>query len=168
MDTTNTNTPRTLVLALIFLFASGCTLAQTDLPTGRVIGVKDGDTVVLLINKREVTVRLQGVDCPEKRQAFGERAKQFTSDFCFGKTISLDSTGVDRYGRVLGAIILEDGRNLNVELVRAGMAWWYKRYSKDETLERLENEARAQRIGLWSDPNPIAPWDFRRGTRTGS
>lgn len=160
--------PRTLVIALIFLLTSGCTLAQSDLPTGRVVGVKDGDTVVLLIHKREVTVRLQGVDCPEKKQAFGERAKQFTSDFCFGKTVSLDSTGVDRYGRVLGAIILDDGRNLNVELVRAGMAWWYKRYSKDETLERLENEARAKRIGLWSDPAPIAPWDFRRGVRPGS
>lgn len=143
-------------LFLVF-FVSFSLFAQS----AKVIGIKDGDTIELLLGGRPVTVRLNGIDCPEKHQAYGQRAKQFTSDKCFGKTVSLRSSGTDRYGRTLGEIILPDGKSLNRELLRNGYAWWYRQYSSDQSLAALEQQARSQRLGLWQDPNPIPPWDFR-------
>ncbi|AKQ47468.1 hypothetical protein TH63_03430 [Rufibacter radiotolerans] len=128
----------------------------------RVIAIKDGDTIELLKDGKPLRVRLQGIDCPEKNQAFGERARQFTSDQAFGKFVQLVVRDIDRYGRTVGEIILPDGRNLNYELVKYGFAWHYRAYSKDPELDRLEMEARAQKLGLWVDPVPQAPWDFRK------
>jgi len=129
---------------------------------GKIIGVTDGDTVVLLTQeKTQIKVRLDAIDCPESRQAFGQRAKQFTSDFCFGKEAVLISHGKDRYGRTLGLIII--GKyTLNYELLKAGYAWHYKRYNKEKRLSEMELQARSKRIGLWVDKEPIAPWEFKR------
>lgn len=97
------------------------------------------------------------------KQAFGTRAKQFTGDLAFGKTVTLRVHDVDRYGRQVAEIILPDGRNLNHEIVRAGFAWWYRQYARnDKELERLETEARAAKRGLWADDNPVPPWEFRK------
>ncbi|RNI25655.1 thermonuclease family protein [Rufibacter latericius] len=131
----------------------------------KVIGIKDGDTVELLKDGKPLTVRLQGVDCPEKNQDFGTRARQFTSDLVFGKYVELVVENVDRYGRTVGEIILPDGRNLNQELVKNGFAWHYTAYSKDQELARLEAEARAEKRGLWEGPSPQAPWEFRQSRR---
>lgn len=133
----------------------------------KVISIKDGDTVELLKDGKPLRVRLLGVDAPEKNQDFGTRARQFTSDLCFGKYVNLVVDGTDRYGRTVGTIILPDGRTLNQELVRGGFAWHYKAYSKDESLAQLEVEARAEKRGLWAGKNPTAPWDFRKNQRTG-
>ncbi|GGG21144.1 thermonuclease family protein [Pontibacter amylolyticus] len=138
---------------------------ETETPTvpgDRVVGVKDGDTFELLRNGQTITVRLLGVDTPEKNQAFGQRAKQFASDLAFGKNVRLIENNKDRYGRTVGTIILPDGRSLNEELVREGYAWHYTAYSKDKTLANLEADARRFKRGLWQDPNPVAPWDFRK------
>ena len=132
----------------------------------KVVGVKDGDTVVLLKNGEEVTVRLYGVDTPEKKQAYGQKAKQFTSDMVFGKQVRLIVHNKDRYGRTVGTIILPDGRNLNEELIKNGFAWHYKAYSKDVNLANAEVDARRFKRGLWADPNPVAPWDFRKNKRS--
>ncbi len=131
-------------------------------PGDRVVGVKDGDTFELLRNGQTITVRLFGVDTPEKNQAYGQRAKQFASDLAFGKNVRLIEHNKDRYGRTVGTIILPDGRSLNEELVREGYAWHYTAYSKDKTLANLEADARRFKRGLWQDPNPVAPWDFRK------
>lgn len=128
----------------------------------KVIGIKDGDTIELLRNGKPVTVRLFGVDTPEKTQDFGERARQYTSELAFGKNVRLIEHNKDRYGRTVGTIILPDGRSLNEELVREGYAWHYTAYSKDKTLANLEADARRFKRGLWQDPNPVAPWDFRK------
>ena len=97
------------------------------------------------------------------KQAFGTRAKQFTGDLAFGKTVTLRVHDVDRYGRQVAEIILPDGRNLNQEIVRAGFAWWYRQYARhDKELERLEGEAKAAKRGLWVDKDPLPPWEFRR------
>lgn len=133
----------------------------------KVIAIKDGDTIEILKDGKPLRVRLLGVDAPEKNQDFGTRARQFTSDLCFGKFVNLVIDGNDRYGRTVGTIILPDGRSLNQELVRGGFAWHYKAYSKDEELARLEIEARTQKVGLWAGKDPIAPWDFRKNQRTG-
>ena len=101
------------------------------------------------------------MDAPERRQAYGERAKRFAADLAFQQTVVVRAAGRDRNGRLLGEVVLPDGRSLNQELVRAGYAWWFRRYSRDVRLARLEEEARAGRRGLWADQAPEAPWEFR-------
>ncbi|MCS7084722.1 MAG: thermonuclease family protein [Bacteroidia bacterium] len=132
-----------------------------------VVGVSDGDTFNLLeeSTKANVKVRLYGVDAPEKKQAFGERAKQFASELCYRKRVRLEEVSKDRYGRSVAYMYLEDGTNVNYELIRSGMAWHYKQFSKDAELERLEKEARKKRLGLWRDPNPTPPWEWRKKRR---
>jgi micrococcal nuclease len=111
-----------------------------------------------------VRVRLNGVDCPESHQAFGTRARQFTGDLVFGKIVRVEVRDRDRYGRLVGDVFTSGGESLNAELVRVGMAWWYRRYApKDTKLAALEAEARAAKRGLWVDTNPIPPWEFRNG-----
>jgi micrococcal nuclease len=142
---------------------AGSALAETF--TGQVIGVTDGDTISVLRGGRREVVRLLGIDAPERRQAYGERAKQHAAALAFGKVVAVEAAGRDRHGRLLAEVRLPDGRSLNQELVRAGYAWRFRRYSTDPTLTRLEAEARGARRGLWSDPAPVPPWEHRRGRR---
>lgn len=132
----------------------------------KVIGVKDGDTVEILMDGKPQVVRLSHIDCPEKKQPFGNNAKQFASDLCFGKKVKL-STGwkKDRNKRLLAEIILSNGKNLNKELVKNGFAWHYKRYSKDNSYDDLEKQARKQKLGLWNDKSPTAPWEWRKSRK---
>src|SRR5712691_7992763 len=106
--------------------------------TGRVVGVADGDTIKVMHNGKAEKIRLHGIDCPEKAQPFGSKAKQFTSGMVFGKTVTVHVTDMDRYGRTVADVILPDGRVLNRELVAAGLAWWYRQYSRDKSLGQLE------------------------------
>lgn len=145
--------------------APAATAAKPTAAGDKVVAVKDGDTIELLRNGETIKVRLYGVDSPEKNQDFGQRARQFTSDLAFGKTVRLIEHNKDRYGRVVGTIILPDGRSLNEELVRNGFAWHYTAYSKDKNLANLEADARRYKRGLWEAPNPVAPWDFRKTER---
>lgn len=131
--------------------------------TGKVVGVIDGDTIEVMHYGKAERIRLNGIDCPENHQAFGQKAKQFTSDLVFGKTVTVKCFNQDRYGRTLGEIILSDGKSLNKALISNGFAWWYWIYSQDETLGYLEVGARNSKIGLWSDLDAIPPWLFRRG-----
>ncbi len=124
--------------------------------------MSDGDTISVMHRGRAQRVRLHGIDVPEKRQAFGNNAKKFTSDLVFGRVVAVQVVDVDRYGRIVGEVILPDGRSLNRELVRTGLAWWYRKYSRDKSLGQLEEEARSARRGLWIDPSPIPPWEFRK------
>ncbi len=129
--------------------------------TGRVVSVTDGDTITVLHNGKGERIRLHGIDGPEKRQAFGNRAKQFTSKLVFGETVTVQVMDRDRYGRTVGVVLLPDGRSLNHELVRAGLAWMYRRYTNDQSLSDLEEEARVARRGLWADAEPVSPWEWR-------
>jgi endonuclease YncB( thermonuclease family) len=133
---------------------------------GRVVGVTDGDTLSVLYGSGEVRVRLSGIDCPEKGHAYGTRAKLFTSQAAFGRNVTVQVVDHDRYGRVVGEVILPDGMNLNHELLRAGLAWWYRQYSSDWELAGLEAQARAEHRGLWSDASPIPPWEYRKRRAT--
>ena len=152
------------VLAVVLCFHVLPTFAADF--TGKVVGVIDGDTIEVLHNRQAERIRLYGIDCPEKRQAFGTKAKQFTSQLVFGKTVTVRVNDRDKYGRTIGEVILLDGRNLNQELVRTGLAWWYRKYAPgDAALERLETEAREAQRGLWADPNPIPPWEWRHRGR---
>jgi endonuclease YncB( thermonuclease family) len=152
-------------LFMIFLFLAWSAAAFADF-SGKVVAVKDGDTLEVMKEGVAVRVRLYGIDCPEKGQAFGQRAKQFASDLAFGKAVKVIEKDRDRYGRTVGEVILEDGRSLNQELVRAGLAWWYRQYAKnDAELKTLEREARDAKSGLWADADPVPPWNWRRGKR---
>ena len=133
--------------------------------TAKVVGVKDGDTFVVLHEKKEIVVRLEHIDAPEKNQPFGYKAKQFASDFCFGKTVVVIGNGKkDRNGRWIGEIFFKN-QNLGKELVRNGLAWHFKRYSKSENYADLEAAARKKKVGLWRDKDPIAPWNWRKSKR---
>ncbi len=117
---------RSQLTATLPLFLSIALLTSQTLAadfTGHVVGVSDGDTITVLHKGKGERIRLHGIDCPEKRQAFGNRAKQFTSNLVFAKTVTVQGVDRDRYGRTVGVVLLPDGRSLNHELVRAGLAW---------------------------------------------
>jgi endonuclease YncB( thermonuclease family) len=107
--------------------------------TGPGVFVLDGDTIEVLHNQLSERIRLSGIDCPEKGQSYGKRAKQAASELAFWKTVTLHPHGHDKYRRTLGDVILPDGMNLNQELVKQGWCWWYRKYAPGDTaLERLE------------------------------
>jgi micrococcal nuclease len=129
--------------------------------SGMVVSIGDGDSFIMLRDGKEVRVRLEGIDCPERGQAFGARARELTSSLAYRKQVTVQVKGIDQHQRILGVVTLGNGMNLNQELVRSGYAWRYL-YSKDEELAALEAEARIGRRGLWVDSRPVAPWDYRR------
>ena len=129
--------------------------------SGPVVSVLDGDTVDVLHNGQAERIRLSGIDCPENGQAFGKKAKQFTSTLLHGKEVTIHVLSKDRHGRTVSDVVLPDRTNVSRELLRAGLAWWYRQYSKDGSLGALEEEARQAKRGLWADPNPIPPWEIR-------
>lgn len=133
--------------------------------TGKVVGIKDGDTFEVLYENQPERVRLAEIDCPEKAQAYGTKAKQYASDLCFGKMVTVTNTGRDRYGRIVGKVVTEEGLNVNEELVKSGFAWHYKQYSNSTVLGDYEQQARDQKLGLWAAKRPVAPWVYRRNKR---
>lgn len=135
--------------------------------TGKVVSIADGDTITVLdSSKSQHKIRLWGIDCPESHQDFGTRAKQFTSDLVFGKAVQVIPDDTDRYGRSVGTVMV-DGKSLNEELVKSGFAWVYGQYCKKSVCaqwKKDEETARKNKVGLWAQPNPIPPWEFRHGS----
>ncbi len=133
---------------------------------GKVVSVADGDTITVLKDKQQIKVRLHGVDAPEKAQDFGTASRTFTSELCFGKEVTVEVKDTDRYGRKVGIVTLADGRVLNHELVKAGLAHWYEAYARnDTTLKNLQDDAKSAKRGVWSRSDTVAPWDFRKEKR---
>ncbi|SEM18754.1 Endonuclease YncB, thermonuclease family [Chryseobacterium taichungense] len=133
---------------------------------GKVIKIKDGDTiVVLLADKTQQTLRLAEVDCPENGQAFGNNAKQFTSNQVFGKMVIIYKVGKDRYGRNIAGVFYDGDKYLSREIVKAGFGWWYFKASKNTELQKLQDKAKEKKLGLWSDKKAISPWEFRKNKK---
>ncbi len=140
--------------------------------TGKVVRITDGDTVTVLdLSKVRHKVRLTGIDAPEKKQPFGNRSKQSLSDMVFSKTVIVKTDKRDRYGRELGKVLI-NGMNVNREQIRRGMAWHYKAYQRDQSVDdrlaayaEAENKAKEQRRGLWIDSDPLPPWEWRKVRR---
>ena len=130
--------------------------------SGEVVGVTDGDTVRVMRDRTPVRVRLDGIDAPETRQPFFQRAKQLTSSFVFGKVARVEVRDVDQYGRLVARVYVDE-LDLSLALVEQGLAWHFTRYSDDQPLAEAERAARAAGVGLWRAPNPVPPWEFRRG-----
>lgn len=135
--------------------------------SGRVVGVSKGDCITVLRAGREVEVRLYGIDAPETNQGGCRRATKHAAELALEREVIVHAMEVsDRFGRVVGWVVLPDGRSLNKEMIRAGLAWWYARHApNDSELQRLEEEARRERRGLWRRGDPIPPWEFRRSQR---
>ncbi len=129
---------------------------------GKVVAITDGDTFKLLTQDSTlIRVRLANIDCPERKQAFSKRAKQFVSEAIFSKTVTLEVLSKDRYGRFIANVFYDDGCNLSKVLLKAGLAWHYIKYSNDDSLQALEDKARTDQKGLWADAHAIAPWQWR-------
>ena len=143
---------------IVFLFAL---VSVNDSFKAKVIGVTSGDSIVLLLdNNTQLKVRLEGIDCPESQQEYGDSAKQATVKLCFNKHVRVEKVGLDGYGRTL-AFVYADTLCVNKELIRKGLAWHYAEFNHDSELAQLEVEARNNKVGLWKQSNPEAPWDFR-------
>jgi micrococcal nuclease len=129
---------------------------------GTVVKIVDGDTFDLLTKEhRTIRIRMNGIDCPEKKQDFYQVAKNALSTYIFKTEVQLITFGKDRYGRVV-ADVFTDGQNINLAMVMEGYAWHYKKYSSDTALANAENEAREAKRGLWQTANPIPPWKYRQ------
>lgn len=157
-----------LLLAAAMLVLSGHAMSNTL--TGEVVALSDGDTVTVLDSaKTQNKVRLAGIDAPEKRQAFGERAKQNLAAMVFRKQVTVEWHKTDRYGRIVGKVLVER-TDTGLAQLRAGMGWHYEQYAREQTPDdraayaAAEEVARESHVGLWSQREPVPPWDFRRAS----
>ena len=128
----------------------------------KIVGVHDGDTITGLDeDQKQFKIRLDAIDAPELGMAFGQASRKALSEKVLGKQVEVIVKTKDRYGRTVGHVLL-DKRDMNLEMIEEGMAWHYAHYDHNKRLAAAEGEARGNRIGLWSDPNPVSPWDWRR------
>ena len=172
-----------VIALLIILFVTATTGYATDYNQsklgpvevcrleGKVIKITDGDTINLLDTKKQIhKIRLAGIDAPERRQPYGKAASKFLSKQVNQQTVCIVGDKIDRYKRLVGVIQYE-GRDINLELVKAGYAWHYKKYQREQTSSdqilyaAAEDKARSDVIGLWSEPDPINPSDWRKGKK---
>jgi micrococcal nuclease len=155
------------LLALVFLVSAvSCDLlpnqeSQTG-QAGMVTHIVDGDTYDIMLSGQKTRIRMDGIDAPERGMDYYKQAKNYLGELCKNNEIRVEITDTDRYGRSIAKSYLPDGRELGQEMVKAGMAWHYKKYSDDATLSQLEQEAKNSGIGLWSISNPEAPWEHRK------
>jgi endonuclease YncB( thermonuclease family) len=153
---------RRLLIPLLWLLA--VQLHASQVITGEIVGITDGDTVKLLTaDKQQIKIRLSDIDTPEKKQPYGSRAKQALSDLVFREQVTAKVVTVDRYGRKVARLYVGD-LDVNQEMVRLGAAWVYRKYSKDQSLLDVEAEAKAAKRGLWALPEAeqVPPWEWRR------
>ncbi len=131
--------------------------------------IKDGDSMIVKTGKTgniKRELRLAGIDCPEYKQPYGRKALQFVIELAKKKTVTVIPVEKDKYGRWVSWVRLPDGKLLNHEILKAGLAWWFKRYYPDDKkLARLEQDARKAKRGLWEQEKPVPPWDWRRKHR---
>lgn len=158
--------PHRIALGLLVFFTVTATSLADEF--GTVVGVHDGDTVTIKkTDNTTVKIRLFGIDAPEMGQPFGNNAKQAMSGLVFGKQVGFSTNTTDRYGRVVSKLRLPDGRDAGAEMLRAGLAWHYVQYArKEKEYARLQADAKSAKLGLWKEPNPVPPWEWRRNEKS--
>lgn len=158
---------------LLFLIITSHFSCKTDIEstsvTGTVISIADGDTFTLLTDEKEkMKIRLHGIDCPERRQDFGAVAKQKLSELAFGKQVIVEKLDIDRYKRIIGLVYTPEGECVNEVSLSTGLAWHYTRYDNNDAWTQIEKVARAKKIGIWSRPDAVAPWEWRQNKNASS
>jgi len=129
----------------------------------KVVGISDGDTFTgLNRDNLQLKFRIHGIDAPEKKQAFGSKAREHLGLLIFKQNVTVDVNDRDRWGRYIARVATEDGRDVGKEMIQAGLAWHYKHFDKSEAYAQAEQTARDNKRGLWSDPRAVAPWEFRK------
>lgn len=153
------------MLAFMFLLAITVVSRAEEL-FGKCVGVADGDTcTVLTADKTSYRIRFFGIDAPESGQDFGKKAKQYCSNMIFGKDLKVIVMDKDKYGRTVGKVYC-GATYVNLEMVKAGFAWHYANYSRGEIdLAEAERTARIKKLGLWAQPEPLEPWEYRKATK---
>jgi endonuclease YncB( thermonuclease family) len=155
---------------LAALCATACFGAEWTL-SGRVVALKDGDSFVLLAGKTQHPVRIAGIDAPEWSQRYSNASKRTLSGLVFNRSVVARCSKRDRYGRNVCRVFGDNGQDIGLEMVRAGMAWWYRGYAREQTPEErgayqgAEDAARVTKRGLWTDAKPIPPWQYSRASR---
>lgn len=158
-------------LTLFFVLSLACAWAQASSLTGQVVRVADGDTITVLDSRHQQhRIRFLGIDAPERGQAYGNVCRQNLADKIAGETVHVDYLKRDHYGRITGTVYFE-GRDINLEQLEDGCAWYYRYYARDlspdkqRAYDEAEQAARQAGLGLWQDPDPINPYDYRRSKR---
>jgi endonuclease YncB( thermonuclease family) len=158
-----------LILLSAFLFFNYPTkifFKPNKIFTGKVIKIVDGDTFDVLINNNStIRIRMNGIDCPERKQDYYQVCKDALAKFIFSKNVQLVAHGKDRYQRTIADVFYKN-ENINVAMIENGFAWHYKKYSSNERMAKAEQNARIKRTGLWKMKDPMAPWDFRKLSKT--
>lgn len=159
---------RYLFVALTLFYTSQ---VFADILQGRVVGIADGDTITVLdASNTQYKIRLAGIDAPEKKQPFGQVSKKSLSELVYDKSVQVDWSKTDRYGRLVGKVLVND-LDANLEQVKRGLAWHYSKYKKEQVFEdrlmylHAQRDATEAKLGLWIEPNPIAPWEWRKATK---
>jgi micrococcal nuclease len=147
--------------ALLLLILTVVFTASAQRYSGTIISVLDGDTFVFQTEEGALRIRSEGIDAPEMGQLYGDSAKRFMESY-LNREATVVANGVDRYGRTIGTLFVE-GTDINLEILKTGMAWFYAAYSTNQDYRAAEEVARNRGIGLWSDPAPVAPWSWRHG-----
>ncbi|MBF0128045.1 MAG: thermonuclease family protein [Magnetococcales bacterium] len=167
----NANLRGRLFITVFVFWAALCLIApvsgRAEAWSGEVVQVTDGDSLIVMRGREKVKIRLSGIDAPEHGQPFAEEAKRFLKERVRGKAVQVEEKERDRYGRLVARVRRPgDDEDLSHALVRAGLAWQHKYFSRDAGLKALERAAREQRVGLWSQPDPTPPWVWKhRGER---
>lgn len=147
---------------LLFIVAFLSTISQAQSFSVRVVGISDGDTFTCINDDNlQLKIRINGIDAPEKKQAFGNKSKELLSSLIFGKRINIDVQSKDGYGRYIAYVYSPEGKDVALLMLHEGMAWHFTKYDNNKVYSDAENVARKAKRGLWSESSPIAPWDFR-------
>jgi endonuclease YncB( thermonuclease family) len=155
-----------IVAGLVFALLAVCpALSWADF-TARVVAVHEGDRLTIHHDGRSETIYLKGIDCPELKQPYGKQAKRVIAAYVENRDVVVRGLTRDKQGRVSAEVLLHDGRNVGRELLKEGLAWWQRSASSDASLEGLEELARAERKGLWSEPKPVPPWKWKATKKT--
>lgn len=167
-----------ILILLCLYFIASLTSANSQVLSGKVVALSDGDTITVLdASNQQHKIRLSGVDSPEKKQPFGQRSKAHLSQLVFDKPVDVEWNKLDRYKRIVGKVTVADPscgkancpKTLDAGLsqITVGLAWWYRQYAKEQLpedrqrYETAEAQARAKRVGLWSENEPTPPWEYR-------
>ncbi len=158
------------LLYLLISFSCQYNQKNNDSPNkiikGKVIKIADGDSFTLLTeNKKQIKIRMYGIDAPERKQAFYQKAKNNLARYIFKKKVTIQIKSTDQYQRIVGVVFLNDTLNINLQMIKDGYAWHYKKYSTDQVMAKAEKEAKQNKLGLWKENHPLPPWEWRRMKR---